>query len=217
MDTIVEQRICLKFCVANEISCASALKMLNKAFGESSMSKTQAYEWYKSFKEGREVVEDLPRSGRPSTSTTDDNIDKIKKLVLENRHFSVRELARELNIDKMTVHGILTNVLGMRRVAAKMVPKELNFLQKEHRKKFAEDMISRGPDFLKRIITGDETWVYEYDTLTSQQASEWRFENEPKPKKPRQSQSKIKVLLTVFFFLITVVSSIQNFFRRDKQ
>ena len=38
---------------------------------------------------------------------------------------------------------------------------------------------------------GDETWVYEFDMQTSQQASEWRFDNEPKPKKPRQNRSGI--------------------------
>ncbi|XP_044746468.1 protein GVQW3-like isoform X2 [Coccinella septempunctata] len=175
MEKIVDQRVCLKFCLANEFSCADSLKMLKKAFGDNCMSKTQAYDWYKSFKDGREVVEDLPRSGRPSTSTTDDNIIQIKKLVLENRHSSVIELARELSIDKMTVHNILTNVLCMKRVAAKLVPKEL----------VSEDMVSRAasdPNFMKRIITGDETWVYEYDTLTAQQSTEWRLPNEPNPK-----------------------------------
>jgi len=111
MEKIVEQKVCLKFCVANEISCADALKMLKKAYGDSTMSKTRAYEWFSAFKEGREVLEDLPRSGRPSTSTTNDNIEKIKHLVLQNRRFSVRELASEVNIDKMTVHGIITNIL----------------------------------------------------------------------------------------------------------
>ncbi|KMQ87532.1 mariner mos1 transposase [Lasius niger] len=98
----------------------------------------------------------------------------------------------------------------MKRVAARLVPKELNFLQKEHRKQVAEDMIFRAstdPTFMKRIITGDETWVYEYDMQTSQQSSEWRFENEPKPKRPRQSRSKIKVMLTVFFDYRGVVHS----------
>ncbi|CAK9799943.1 Mariner Mos1 transposase [Anthophora quadrimaculata] len=98
----------------------------------------------------------------------------------------------------------------MRRVAARLVPKELNFLQKEHRKAVAEDMISRASSdftFMKRIITGDETWVYEYDMQTSQQSSEYRLENEPNPKKPRQSRSKIKVMLTVFFDYHGVVHS----------
>ena len=104
----------------------------------------------------------------------------------------------------------VVDILGMQRVATRLVPKELNFLQKDHRKKVAEDMISQAqndPTFMKRIITGDETWVYEYDVETSQQSSEWRLQGEPKPKKPRQSRSKIKVMLTVFFDYRGVVHS----------
>ena len=50
--------------------------MLTVAFGESTMSKTRVYEWYKRFKEGRED-EDDDRPGRPSTSITDDNVEQI--------------------------------------------------------------------------------------------------------------------------------------------
>ena len=210
MENIVEQRVCLKFCVSNDISCGESLKMLRNTYGESCISKTRAYEWYKAFKEGREVVVDLPRSGRPSTATTKENIDRIKKLVLENRRMSLRELASEVNISFKSVHNILIDILGMKRVAARLVPKELNFVQKAQRKHVAEDMVSRAstdPTFMKRIITGDETWVYEYDMQTSQQSSEWRLDNEPKPKKPRQSRSKIKVMLTVFFDYRGVVHS----------
>ena len=37
MDKNIEQRICLKFCIANGISCAKSLKMLQKAYGESTL------------------------------------------------------------------------------------------------------------------------------------------------------------------------------------
>lgn len=60
-----------------------------------------------------QIIQRRSWSGRrfaPFWSTTDDNIIQITKLVLENRHSSVRELARELSIDKMTVHNILTKV-----------------------------------------------------------------------------------------------------------
>ena len=57
--------------------------------------------------------------------------------------------------------------------------------------------VDSDPSFIKRIITGDETWIYEYDTHTIHQASEWRSPNEPRPKKPRRFQSKKKVMLTV--------------------
>ncbi|UYV62778.1 hypothetical protein LAZ67_2001908 [Cordylochernes scorpioides] len=55
------------------------------------------------------------------------------------------------------------------------------------------------PELLKRVITGDETWIYGFDSETIQQASEWCFKNEPRPKKARKAPSKVKVMLTVFF------------------
>ena len=39
------------------------------------MSRTQVQLWYNRFKEGRKDVNDDARSGRPSTSTTDENIE----------------------------------------------------------------------------------------------------------------------------------------------
>jgi hypothetical protein len=46
MDKHIEQRMCLKFCIANGISCSVSLKMLQKAYDESTLSNTRAYEWY---------------------------------------------------------------------------------------------------------------------------------------------------------------------------
>jgi len=61
-------------------------------------------------------------------------------------------------------------------------------------------MISKAesdPTFIKCIITGDETRVYEYDTQSRHQTSEWKASNEPRLKKHR-FQSKKKAILTVF-------------------
>ena len=49
------------------------------------------YKWYRDFKEGRERVDDLQRSGGPSTSIDDQNINKIKKMVHGNRRLTIRE------------------------------------------------------------------------------------------------------------------------------
>ena len=99
MEKNIEQRVCIKFYVLNQISCAESVWMVEKAYGESILSKTQVYDWYRAFTNGRETVEDMTRTGRPPTSTTDDNIKKVKEIVLENRNASVREIARKLNID----------------------------------------------------------------------------------------------------------------------
>ncbi|KAG5331324.1 SETMR methyltransferase, partial [Acromyrmex charruanus] len=113
--------------------------MLTVAYGEVTLDRSNVYRWYKMFSEGREDVNDEERAGRPSTSTTDENIDEVKKIVLANRRITVREVAEDLNISIGSCHSIFTNDLGMRRVAAKFVPKLLNFDQKQHREFLAKN------------------------------------------------------------------------------
>ncbi|UYV79832.1 hypothetical protein LAZ67_18000865 [Cordylochernes scorpioides] len=265
------------------------------------------------FSEGREDVNDEERAGRPSTSTTDEKIIEVEKMILANRRITVREVAEDLNISIGSCHSIFINDLDMRRVAAKFVPKFLNCDQKQHRMNIANEMLDsvrddpnllqrvitgvealRGcrhepktsfrvvqtlqgrreetadnersgrpststtpekvdkvlelvhedrritvrevaeeagisfgstqsimkdilgnarketaslnleattddPELLKRVITGDKTCFYGFDSETTQQASEWRFKNEPRTKKARKAPSKVKVMLTVFF------------------
>jgi len=87
--------------------------MLNIAFGESAMSKTRVYEWYKRFQEGREDVEDDERLGRPSTSTTDENVEKVKEMIMSDRRIIIREVADDVGISIGSCHEIFSDVLGM--------------------------------------------------------------------------------------------------------
>ncbi|XP_018405256.1 PREDICTED: putative uncharacterized protein FLJ37770 [Cyphomyrmex costatus] len=169
--------------------------MLQKCYGDDTLSKTQVYQWYERFKSGREAVEDDARPGRPSTSKTDENVDEIRQLLIENRKLTIREIAETTNISFGSVQSILREDLGLSRVTARLVPKELNFVQKLHRAEISKEMVSMvdsDPTVIQRIITGDETWVYEYDTQTQHQSSEWRAKDEPRPKKRRRFQSKKK-------------------------
>ena len=42
------------FCITNGVSCAESMKMLQKAYSESTLSKTRAYEWYSASKSGQD-------------------------------------------------------------------------------------------------------------------------------------------------------------------
>ena len=53
-------------------------------FGESTMSTTQVQSWYNRFKEDREDVNDDAHPGSPNSSTTDENIEAVKKMILSN-------------------------------------------------------------------------------------------------------------------------------------
>jgi hypothetical protein len=61
-------------------------------------------------------MEDEPRSERPCTSKTEENVTNVRAVVKFDRHFTVRVVGSELNLNKQTVHDILTEQLGMRIV-----------------------------------------------------------------------------------------------------
>lgn len=92
--------------------------MIKKAFGNESMSDCNIRVWYNRFKSGRETVASDPRSGRPSSSTSPDNVEKVRQAITQDSRLTVRELEEQLNIPKTIVSEILTEKLGLRRVAA---------------------------------------------------------------------------------------------------
>ena len=141
--------------------------MLTKANCESAMSKTRVYEWYKRFQDGSENVED---DERPSISTTDENLEKIKGIVMNDRRITIREVADDVDISIGSCHEIFSNDVGMKRVAAKFVPKLLNFEQIQRRMEVVQKSLNEVNDdaeLLKCIIKGDKTWVYGYDVETN--------------------------------------------------
>ena len=102
------------FALQIEFRVSESLKMLQKAYSESTLSKTHAYEWYSALKSGRDVVEDLSRSGWSSMSSTEVNIAKVKEMMTENRHLSLRETAAEFvekgQICGKKIHGFCTTI-----------------------------------------------------------------------------------------------------------
>ena len=94
----MDQRIFIKFCVKNGIKCSKTLEMLKVAYGECTVSQKSVYEWYKLFTEGREEVNDDVRPGRPSMSTTNEKTEAVKKIVMENRRITIREVAEDFDI-----------------------------------------------------------------------------------------------------------------------
>jgi len=97
------------------------------------MKKTAVYKWAKRFSEERESVTEEERSGRPATSRTEENIAKVSQILRENRRLAVRSIAEQVDIDRKTVRKIWTEDLDMRKVCAKMVPKDLTQEQKKRR------------------------------------------------------------------------------------
>ena len=182
------QRINLKFLVRLGKTPLDALGMLQEVYGDETMSRSRVFEWHKRFKEGREDVEDDSRSGRPSTSMTADNVERVKQMVRGDRWLAVRMIADELEINRDSVWKIITEDLDMRKICAKMVPKLLDDDQKERHVVVCQDILEHlqtEPDLLQRVITGNESWIFEYDPETKRQSFQWKYPSSPRPKKAR--------------------------------
>ncbi|GFV83667.1 putative DD34D transposase [Trichonephila clavipes] len=88
-------------------------------------------------------------------------------------------LTEQLETDKMVVHKIISEDLGMRKICAKIVPKVLTDVQKQNLR----------PRYTKR------------------QSNKWHTPQSPQQKKARMSKSRMKAMLIVFFDKNGVVHS----------
>ena len=147
-------------------------------------------------------MEDDHRSGRPSTSRTDENVERVRQKVRSDLRLTVRMIADELGMNSERVWRIITEDLGMKTICAKMVPRFLNEGQKQRRVQVCQDILERFEtelNLLKRVVTGDESWIFEYDPLTKRQGLEWKSALSPRPKKEKVFKSKTMVMLIGFF------------------
>jgi histone-lysine N-methyltransferase SETMAR len=56
-----------------------------------------------------------------------------------------------------------------------------------------------GDAFLQRIVTGDESWVYHYESESKRQLMQWKNPSSPANKKFKTQASAGKVMLTIFW------------------
>ena len=108
-------------------------------------------------------------------------------------------MAEETGLNKNVVYRILTEHLHMRKIkigAQKLVCG----VQKANQLEICQDLLGRlkiEPNFLHKVITGDESWLFDCDPKTERQNEEWHTKSSPCPKKaPR---SGVKTMIIVFF------------------
>jgi len=116
---------------------------------------------------------DAPRPGRPKAVNTLEIIDQIHKLIMEDRRILAKSIAEQLAISHEWVGSTIHEDLDVRKLSVKWVPKCLNADQKCQRCQSSEQLWEffwRDPnDYLSRLVTMDETWLYHYDPETKEQ------------------------------------------------
>ena len=202
MDQRKEQQVCIKFCANLGKSATETLEMIQQGFGDQSLSSTQVLEWHARFKTGRTSVDDDEHTGRPTSCTTPETVARIQELIRQDRHRTIRDIPEKVEVGYGTCQWVLTEELGMHRVAAKFVPRILTADQKQQRVNVCTELRQLASDdetFLSRVITVDESWVYGYDHETKRQSFQWKSPTSPRPKKARRVKSNLKSMIITFF------------------
>ena len=139
--------------------------------------------------------------GKSKEVRTSELIGQIKNFMDKDRRVSIETISAPFDVSVGTVHTIIREVVKMRKICEKFVPRVLRDDQKERRLHDSREMvelINSDPAVLDALVTGDESWVYSYDPETKRQSSQWKHAGSPRPKKARQSKSTHKLLMIPF-------------------
>ena len=188
-DSIIEQRTYIKFHTKLGFAPKAIFEELVIVCSDSHLSYSRVCEWAARFRGGRLSVEDDLRPGPEFKVRTDENIARVKSIVDEDPHCSIKEIAHESRISTGSVERILTIDLQMRKLCARWTPHKLTDSQRLARLKMSKELLKEysnaDPRRLHEIFTRDEK-------MTTDQEN-------PPSKKARPDRFGRKVLYTIFF------------------
>lgn len=198
-----EFRVLIKHCFLMKKNTVETKQWLDKHYPDCAPSRQMVEKWIAEFKCGRSSTNDAERSGRPNVAVIPQNITKIHKMVMNDRKLKVHELADIVKISDGSVFTILHDYLGMQKLCAKWVPRELTVDQKQLRIDASEEclaLLNRSKlEFYRRYVTMDETWLHHFTPESNRQSAEWTAGDEPNPKRAKTQQSAGKVMASVFW------------------
>ena len=88
MDGGKEQRVAIKFCFKAGMSVTETPVLVQKAYGNEALNRSNVFRCYSRFRDGRVQVEDDERGGHPKSIRTEVNIaafaDLLKKMTVES-------------------------------------------------------------------------------------------------------------------------------------
>ncbi|CAH1976129.1 unnamed protein product [Acanthoscelides obtectus] len=119
-------------------------------------------------------LSDDPKVGAPKTAVTQENVDAVRKLIIEDRHVTYREIEASLKFSKTSIQKMLHEELGVRT----LVSPRVNWCQKT-----LVRFNSGNSKNVYSIVGGDESWIYCYEPENKRQSAVWVFQGEEKTTK----------------------------------
>lgn len=199
----LEIRAVIKYLKIKGLSGKKAHAELVSTLADNAPSYAMVKKWYAEFARGRTSTDNAPRSGRPVGVSTPKMVNKVHKLITADRRRTILHISKKLNISYGTAQSIITDKLGMRKVASCWVPRLLTLEQMLARVAASVENLARWrqnpEDFLHRLVTVGETWVHHFDPTTKRQNLQLEENSETPPAKKLRTSPPGKVMVTVFW------------------
>ena len=138
-----------------------------------------------------------------STTVTLEDVPRVESLIKKNPKMTYTDIKDIITIPSGSLTRILHDSLSVGKCCARWVPHNQSAEQKRGRVGWCTHVLrkldgGRSP-CVWDIVTGDETWVYQYDPETKQQSAVWVFPDEIPPVKFKRNRSASKNLRACFF------------------
>ncbi|CAH1965519.1 unnamed protein product [Acanthoscelides obtectus] len=119
------------------------------------------------------LLSDDPRVGAPKTAVTQENVDAVRKLIIEDRRVSYREIEASLKNSKTSIQTILHEELGVRKLVSSWIPHLSTEEQKAARVNWCQKKLVGNSKNVYSIVSGDESWIYCYEPENKRQSAVW--------------------------------------------
>ncbi|CAH2006642.1 unnamed protein product [Acanthoscelides obtectus] len=134
-----------------QLSQQECLAELLSVFGNEAPHQSTISRWYEEFKRGRVGLSDDPRV------VTQENVDAVCKLMIEDRHVTYREIEA--------------------KSVSRWIPHLLTEEQKAARVNWCQNTLDRfnsgNSKNVYSIVSGDESWIYCYEPENKRQSAVW--------------------------------------------
>ena len=92
--------------------------------------------------------------------------------MLNDRQFKVAKHASECGISSGSVYIIIHDYLGISKVSAGRVPRNLKMQDRQQKLESSQELLKvyNPEDFHTHLVTGDETWLHHWDPDTKRES-----------------------------------------------
>ncbi|CAH1979499.1 unnamed protein product [Acanthoscelides obtectus] len=179
MGNSLEGSLLIYYNFQKQLSQQECLAELLFVFRNGAPHQSTISRWYGEFRRGRVSLGDDSRVGAPQTAVTQENVDAVRKLTIEDRHVTYREIEASLKISKTSIQKILHEELGQKTARVNWCQKTLDRFNSGNSKK------------VYSIVSGDESWIHCYVPENKRQSAVW-------PTKVIRSRSVSKKMVATF-------------------